>query len=354
MKKSLITVAVASGLLVSGAAFADDTTVYGLAQFEVGSWGGDMTGIQTADNGDGRLGVKSKEDLGEGMAALAKLEYGLDTTGNTGTALKARETWVGLKTGMGTVELGRIKSAYKYFGGVNYDPYNATLLQARGNGGMTGKVGNGGAFGQNGFLSTSMGYSMAMGAVNFRLTYDPDNGGPVTKPGSATGAKGKTLGFGFNGGNFGVIFAYADDGVTAGGGSTNYKSTKVGGMYNMGGAGKISAQYESSKFDGGTASTTVKTTYLDYQFNIDHSNGVDVALGSMKPDATGAQTEKFSRVAFTHKLSNKTKVWVGYRGTDTGYSLGDVNAPTAAEVAGLAPMTSGKQSVIALGMMKKF
>ncbi len=180
MKKSLITLAVATGLMASGAAFADDTTVYGIGQFELGSWGGDATGIQTADNGEGRLGVKSKEDLGGGMAALAKFEFAVDTTGTTGGLTKTRETWVGLQTGMGTVELGRIQSAYKYFGGVKYDPYTATLLESRGNGGMTGKVGTGGAYGQSSFLSTSIGYGMSIGAVSFRLTYDPDNGGPTT------------------------------------------------------------------------------------------------------------------------------------------------------------------------------
>jgi hypothetical protein len=349
MKKSLITLAVASGLMASGAAFAGDTTVYGIGQVEIASWGGDATGVTVVDQNNGRVGVKSKEDLGEGMSALVKAEFKLDTAdgvaGTTGVALTPRELMVGLKTGMGTVELGRLKSAYKYYGGVKYDPFVATVLQARNYGGMTG-----GTYGSGGFLSDSIAYENKVGAMRFRLTYSPDNGGPS----SDKGAKSKTFGFAFNGGDYEVIVAYVDDGNETSSTNGNYKSQKVGGFYNMGSAGKITAQFESSKFDYTGGSDKIKTTYVDYQFNIDKSNGIDVALGTTKPDFSGAETEKFSRVAFTHKLSKKTKVWVGYRGTDSGYTYDSANYATSGVDANFAPIYTGKQSVIALGMMKKF
>jgi len=359
MKKSLLTLAVASGLLASSAAFADDTTVYGLGQVEIASYGADSKGVAVVDNANGRVGVKSKEDLGEGMAALAKFEFKLDTAdGNSNTAcsnatcsstqgiaLQARELMVGLKTGMGTVELGRLKSAYKYYGGVKYDPYVATVLQARNYGGMTG-----GTYGSGGFLSDSIAYSNKVGAMRFRLTYSPDNGGPSTDK----KAKSKTFGFGFNGGDYEVIVAYVDDGNETSSTNGNYKSQKVGGFYNMGGAGKITAQYESSKFDYTGGSTKIKTTYVDYQFNIDKSNGIDVALGTTKPDTAGAKTVKFSRVAFNHHLSKHTNVWVGYRGTDSGYTYDSANYATSGVDANFSPIYTGKQSVIALGMKKTF
>lgn len=364
MKKSLLTLAVASGILASGAAFADDTTVYGLGQVEIASYGADSKGVAMVDNANGRVGVKSKEDLGEGMAALAKFEFKLDTAdGNstdvcvnsatpncktTGVALTARELMVGLKTGMGTVELGRLKSAYKYYGGVKYDPFVATVLQARNYGGMTG-----GTYGAGGFLSDSIAYENKVGAMSFRLTYSPDNGGPKAD----NKAKAKTFGFGFNGGEYEVIVAYVDDGNETSSTNGNYKSSKIGGFYNMGSAGKITAQYESSKFDAGSAGELkIKTTYVDYQFNIDKSNGIDVALGSTKPDFSGAETTKFSRVAFTHHMSKHTKVWAGYRGTDSGYSYdgsGSANFTSGVD-ANFTPIYTGKQSVIALGMQKTF
>lgn len=43
----------------------------------------------------------------------------------------ARDLMVGLKGGFGTLELGSLKSAYKYGGGVKYDPFVATMLEAR-------------------------------------------------------------------------------------------------------------------------------------------------------------------------------------------------------------------------------
>jgi hypothetical protein len=45
-----------------------------------------------------------------------------------------RESMVGLRGGLGTLELGRLETPYKYSGGVKYDPFVATSLEARGAG----------------------------------------------------------------------------------------------------------------------------------------------------------------------------------------------------------------------------
>lgn len=350
MKKSLITLAVASGLLASGAAVAD-TTVYGLAQVEIASYGSDAKGVAVVDNANGRVGVKSSEDLGEGMKALAKFEYKADTAdgaasdascsvsgaapataGGTVTCkdsgavgLTPRETMVGLKTGMGTVELGRLKSAYKYFGGVAYDPFVATVLEARGNGGMTA-----GTYGQSGFISDSFAYDNAIGAISFRLTYDFDNGGPNAD----NKANGMTFGFKFDAGDYEVVFALADDGEETSSSNGNYKSVKLGGQADLKTAGKISIQLEKSTVDTGT-SVDVNTQYIDYQFGIDKSNIIDASIGKSKADVSGAEGTNFTRVAFTHKLSKETSVWIGYRSSDDKDAV-------------------NKVSVTALGMKKTF
>jgi len=266
MKKSLLTLAVAAGMAASGAAFADVTT-YGHAQVEIGTYGGDVEGIAVADAARGRIGFKASEDLGDGMKAITKMEFKVDTadgdagaasckatdanaatsgtsiscSGSGGISLQKREQLVGLKTGMGTVELGRLKSAYKYFGGVKYDPFVASLLEARGNGGMSGKVGKGNAYGHNSFISDSFGYSHKVGAASFRLTYDFDDGGPAT---TATGANGMTFGFKFATKAFEVVAAIANDGEA---GTSEYSATKFGGQFKGIKGMKISAQVESAE-----------------------------------------------------------------------------------------------------------
>ena len=65
MKKSLLTLAVAAGMVASSSAFAE-ATVYGHAQVEIGSWGGDSTGVSVEDN------ARAEEEGERDERALAK------------------------------------------------------------------------------------------------------------------------------------------------------------------------------------------------------------------------------------------------------------------------------------------
>ena len=348
MKKSLLTIAVASGLMAAGAVNAEPT-VYGHAQVEVASWGGDADGTSVVDNARGRVGVKDVEDLGNGMKGLAKFEFKVDTAdGDSGTAagqgisLQKREMLVGLKGGFGQVELGRLKSAYKYYGGVTYDPFVTTVLEARGNGGMTGKEGTGSAYGHFSFISDSIAYEMKTGGISFRLTYDLDNGGGDNVT-NANGANGYTAGFKFGAKDFEVILAFANDDEETSSTNGNYSSAKIGGMYDFGAGGKLSAQYESATTDTGT-SVDETAMYLDYQFKMDKSNIIDVAYGNTSDDVNGTTVAdvNFARVAYTHKLSKQTKTWIGYRSSDDS----KCTVVTATDIC--------KVTVIAVGLRKTF
>jgi len=361
MKKTLITLAIASSLVASGAVYAD-SKFYGHAQVEVGSWGGDTDGMSVEDRSRGRIGFKASEDLGDGMKAIAKFEFKVDTadgdaatagcsvsgaveatpgtpvtcSGSGGISLSKREMMVGLKTGMGQVELGRLKSAYKYYGGVKYDPFTAGMLEARGNGGMTG-----GALGHNSFISDSFGYEHGVGAIKFRLTYDLDDGGPVSSPATANGPNTMTIAFKFATKKFEAGVALVDEGGDAAAG-TSYTSTKVFGQVKFGKAGKLSIQIESAEDEaaGGTGDET-DITYLDYQFPINKNNILDVAFATGTTTAAGVDDADidFLRIAVTHKFSKSTKAWVGFRSTET---------------TSLPAGTAFEESVVALGMQKRF
>ncbi|QCU90787.1 porin [Thiomicrorhabdus sediminis] len=132
MKKNIVALAVAAAISAP-AAMADAPTVYG--QLNVGAefaTGSDMNVKSIAS----RLGIKGSEDLGNGLKAVYKVEFGLATvadnasqsvsvngtvtdtgstnpetvtsTGSTtGQTLTSRNMYAGLAGGFGTVVLGR-------------------------------------------------------------------------------------------------------------------------------------------------------------------------------------------------------------------------------------------------------
>ena len=380
MNKKIIALAVAAAFTAPIAAQAAVTT-YGHAQVEFGSWGGDdgvVGASNKANNGEtvedaarGRIGFKASEDLGNGLKAMAKFEFKVDTAdGNSdggikeakvgaGTdlnndgdtkdtvgqvSLQKREMMIGLKGGFGEVQAGRLKTAYKYTGGVKYDAYVATLLEARGNGGMTGKVGSGAlgkAAGHNGFVSDSVAYKNKFGNMHFWLTYDLDSGKQAGTEGNAMTAALK-----YKAKNWEAFVALVDDDatVTASNGKQAYDATKFGGSYKFG-AHKINVQVESGTFDktGSTNDSDVDAFYVNYSLKMG-KNTLDVAVGNEEFDNFGSADDEdtdFLRVAFRHSFSKNTSVWVGHRSSETNV---------------VATATQGNESedVTSLGMRVKF
>jgi predicted porin len=171
MKKSLIAAAVAAGIATPMMANAD-VTVYGRAYIGVTQEdNGTTTSITQDDNqGHGRVGVKFSEELGGGMSSFGVFEYQMDVSdtvaaGGCGQNLCDRQQFAGIKAGWGSIALGRFHSTYKTTGGVKFDPFVATDLQARGNGGMAR-----GAYAQNGFISQLIQYKSPK-MSGFQLQY---------------------------------------------------------------------------------------------------------------------------------------------------------------------------------------
>ena len=120
MQKKLIALAIAAA--ASGAAFAQtNVQIYGIA--DVGYVGVDRDHFKFQHNinsgvlSTSRIGFKGAEDLGNGLKAIFTLEYGLtmDQDRGIGTmnggGLGARQQFVGLTGGFGTVVAGRLQTA---------------------------------------------------------------------------------------------------------------------------------------------------------------------------------------------------------------------------------------------------
>ncbi|WP_127470185.1 porin [Thiomicrorhabdus aquaedulcis] len=127
MKKNIIALAIAS-TIAAPVAFADAPTVYGQVNMAVEQVDLDEAGVKS-DSKSGtqvnsrasRLGIKGSEDLGNGLKAVYGLEFQVnidtsdvkDSTENKFNSLTARNQFVGLAGGFGTVLMGRHDTPFK-------------------------------------------------------------------------------------------------------------------------------------------------------------------------------------------------------------------------------------------------
>lgn len=334
MKRNLIALAVGSAASVAmvAPAMAGDVTVYGAAQVELtsvsnqtedpacsGAAAQDQTtangcdGLELADNARGRIGFKASEDLGNGWKGLAKYELKADTT--AGAITGGRESFVGLKGSNIQFEAGSLKSAYKYAGGVKYDVFVTTALEARGNGGMSGKIANGdglpystklGYLGHNGFMHDHIAIQGGSGPISARLTYGP-----------AAGDGSMTFNVMYKQNAIEAFVAMVSSGDLlddAGANFTSYTGTKLGGAYTMG-PHKIMLQYEMHDIDAPNQDPT--TLYAAYNMKMG-KNLFALQIGQFNADETGSNTNDTSYLAVgvIHKFTKMTRVFGGFRSSN--------------------------------------
>lgn len=250
MNKKLIALAVAASFAAPMAAHAE-ATPYAQIQFELANTDSNGTkSVRVTDKERGRVGLKGSEDLGNGMKAIAKAEFDIvggnddsefgdptDTTSAAddehthtvkvrGNALRVREIMAGIKAGFGEIQIGTLKSAYKYTGGVKYDPFVTTTLEARGAYGMSK-----GSSGHNGFINNALAYKNKFGPVSLWVTFSPDDTDRDSDNKKDAGEM--TYGVKFNSGNLEAFVSGYDSGVSST--SSEYTATKFGGKFKLGG-----------------------------------------------------------------------------------------------------------------------
>lgn len=133
MKKKIIVAAVAAAMVAPLAAMAD-ATVYGkvrvATQYHDREGLGDAWGMVDQVS---RLGIKGSEDLGDGLKAIYKMEFGVNVGDGFGKSgfWSQRNSYVGLAGGFGTFLAGRHDTPLKmstgkldFFGDTNADNDN--------------------------------------------------------------------------------------------------------------------------------------------------------------------------------------------------------------------------------------
>ncbi|NIR44453.1 MAG: porin [Gammaproteobacteria bacterium] len=272
--------------------------------------------ITLEDNQRGRFGFHATEDLGNGLTALAHYETQVDTA-TANLTEGNRESYVGLKGNFGTFQAGSLKSAYKYTGGVKYDPFVTTNLEARRYGGMVT-----GRFGQNSFMRNSLAYiSPSFNGLKLWLTYSPDEGG--TGNGAGTDDGDYSLAVKFGQGPFEVFFASTGDdggdertGIPDG---PDFSLNKIGGKFSMG-PHTILGQWEDGTLDGigGLPDTDLNVLFLGYHFKFGQNLFVaQFGDGQVENDLAAVdQEDTYWAIGAIHKFSKKTRIFGGYRSTD--------------------------------------
>jgi len=309
---AMISPATMAGVTVYGAAQVEVTSVSleGPTQKEIGQSGNPVfSGTEVADNARGRVGVKASEDLGNGLKGIAQFEFKADTTDNTvknSASLTSRVSQVGITGGFGTVVAGNLKSPYKYTGGVKYDPFVTTALEARRNGGMSG-----GKLGHNSFIDNLVAYASPKGPITATFAYGPETGD----------------------GAWAADVKYRAGGVEAfvsaidAGDRVDYSANKIGGSFKTG-QHKISGQYETISAGSGNDDATI--LFLGYQMKM--GKNTLVAQWAQQTDKDGianaadskslAGDANYLAVGAIHKFSKTTRIFGGFRSSTTDNDSG--------------------------------
>jgi len=308
MKKSLIALAVAGAFAIPASA----AELYG--QVRVSLDKSDAAGAEwNMANRVSRVGVKGSEDLGGGMSAVYGLEWGVGVAGAVEgtTNMTARNQFVGLKGGFGTVLFGTHDTPYKLAGSA--DLFGDTAADSQGGGGIIGRTMTGGA-------------SFDLRANNAIAYITPDVAGfhaavAVTNHGVATESNlsaAQSLALVYVNGPLKVTYGYEnhDDLV-------DESAWKLNAAYKIGDIG-LGATYESKESAAGV-------DHDAYLVSVSYGMGpITLAAQTGKVDTSATTDLTRTTLGMIYGLSKRTSVYVGYNmddnnGTETNTTTFGLN-----------------------------
>ncbi|WP_198782343.1 porin [Shewanella putrefaciens] len=317
MKKTFISASVASVLaLASFGALAEGPSFYGRLELAVtntetgATLQGGTNGVDLGESGTylennfSLLGVKGTEKIADGFEAIYQMEFQVENTSGTGDVFKARNTYLGLKTNVGTVLVGRNDTVFKQaegnvdiFGNTNADIDRLVSAQTRSADGVW-------------YYSPKI-----AGLVTLNATYLFDDNDTTAKTSESLYALSATLGDkGFKDQNYYVAVAYNKGiaGVDAyrGVAQVKFGQFKVGGLFQQ------SEDIVNNEIDGNTY--FVNVAYDLNGVNLKAEYGVDEAgFGSYYKNLGGVKgaddiNVQNINVGADYRLSKSTMVYGQY------------------------------------------
>ncbi len=343
MNKKLLTAAVGAALAAGPmlGAQAADVKIFGKLQAQYDSIKidgncGTLADCETQsgihDNGVmSRIGFDVSQDVGGGLKGVGRLEY-TQVIAN-GVAPGAREQWVGLQGGFGTIALGRHQAPMKYIGGAAYDIFVATALQARGSGGAMWAPGTG--WGAAGFVNNAIKYSSPnMGGFIVHAVAVPGDANQESNNGPGGGVD-LNIGAKYGTKNWEVIAGVSRDTATdaqqatldaSGKALDDETVSRIGGKVSLAGF-TILAQYENISNSLTSDGCSGGASYNGARANANASGLPIAGTAQCNTSITQGSDGKIWFVGLHYKLGNNTLVLQG--GKTTSDALGPVAEKTA-------------------------
>ena len=360
MNKKLLAIAVASALVAPLAANANDNIIYGQMHYSWDFIDTNDTALDASDDATGmsrasRLGFKGSEDLGDGMKAVYQIEGQIDNS------FDARNTFVGLAGGFGTIVMGQHDSPYKIstgsldiFGDTIAD-YNTVIGNYRGAVEFDERVPQTVAY----ITPDFGGFHAAIARVSAKAT---------EVPGAEESEAWSMAGIYKNGPLFATVayeriedgagaFAAAGIGAAAGTAADDHsRAWKLGLGYSFG-DGKIGFVYED--IDVEAANLDKKAWLVNYAHKFGN-NTFKIAYGVN--DDTGNIPNSGSdmmAIGLDHSFSKRTSVYGIYATQDNDsaarYGLHSADASIVALQGAARPATAGRDAdALSFGIIHKF
>lgn len=172
--------------------------IYAEAAKQTSGKGGTKLDADTLDDtrNAGLIGLKLNQEVSDGVTVFGKYEFVMNAPSATND-FQARDSYVGFEGRYGSFALGRFDGAYKTTGGIDFDPFAYTSLEARDSGAMSGSD-----YGTDGFISRAVQYQSPLvgnsDATHFQgvFQYGMDSSTGVTDADRGSYLAGLTFGYG--------------------------------------------------------------------------------------------------------------------------------------------------------------
>jgi predicted porin len=299
MNKKLIAAAIAA-VVAAPAAVAADTTLYGKVNVSIQANDNGTTDNYTVNSNASRIGVKGSEDLGNGLKAIFKMEFGVAVDQNAGIN-NGRNAYVGLAGDFGTFLAGKHDTPAKvaYYAAGN-DHLDGTPADLNNIGFTERRLNNAIAY-----ISPNMsGFTVAAAVV-------PGEGGATNN--DINNAYSIAAIYGGGGLKATVSYEVADKeylGTTA-----DEKMLQAGASYTFGDF-TIGAQYQDVNDKAGTAGRDETIWALSAKAAFGN-NYVAVNYADRDDDGVTTDGSRFG-IGVGHKFSKRTQVYAAYANQDNG------------------------------------
>ena len=263
------------------------------------------------------------------MKAIAKINMNVNVD-DTGTqTFSRRDAFVGLSGAFGTVTVGTFNTPSKAIN-AKWDPFLATFMQARTNGGMSSAY--------NGYsMNNAIGYTNKFGAVKLiaamGVDESSDDTSGVTNSNDTDGDHSTDIAISVPVGPVTIVVS-ALDSAMQNAGNTGKTSTVKAGVKWVSGPMSAVLQMEDTEDKGvDGADSEGQFLYANFGYKMG-KNLMTVAYGSFEGDGSGAVTTgvanlnndaTYIAVGMIHSLSKRTRVHVGYRSTEGDAAAGSTN-----------------------------